>query len=75
MRALGLYNRGFQSSPGTLTGCNQVYALDTSPTTKFQSSPGTLTGCNVPRIGAVDVVSGFQSSPGTLTGCNHGGNR
>ena len=60
----------FQSSPGTLTGCDYDTLAADMGMTEFQSSPGTLTGCDA-RIRAQGVLDGqFQSSPGTLTGCD-----
>ncbi len=60
----------FQSSPGTLTGCNSLGRRSGADSTPFQSSPGTLTGCNGAGFGAGSGTGMFQSSPGTLTGCN-----
>ncbi len=60
----------FQSSPGTLAGCNTAATTPLTDATLFQSSPGTLAGCNCVGSWGEGALGVFQSSPGTLAGCN-----
>ncbi len=67
-RDVSSYHCRFQSSPGTLAGCNDQRTQDIERLQQFQSSPGTLAGCNGQSFATMAPQKRFNPHPARWPG-------
>ena len=60
----------FQSSTGSVAGCNLAYLRAFVGAREFQSSTGSVAGCNRMPPTLISGIPRFQSSTGSVAGCN-----
>ena len=68
--ALGANINWFQSSTGSVAGCNTRSSAWWPPSCGFNPQPALWPDATINRVGSGAFLKGFQSSTGSVAGCN-----